>query len=364
MTVRPISDAAGATIEWLRAALAQGGLDIAEGDLTRVRSEPLGGDRGNLGSIARLRLDFQSTDTPCPRSLILKFASPGASPLIRSWRFGRRESLYYRTFGGRGPMRTPRCYHASFDDRSGEFSILLEDLGAAATADQEVGASRARAELAVDQLAQLHAHFWNDPSLETEGSWLSLPNANREAFEFFVKRAWQNCAKRYPELPTSSPDALNVLERVYGACLDRLSTAPLTLLHGDFRLDNMLFESVDWATSFAALDWQLVGRGRGPWDLAHFIVGSMTTEDRIAVGPDLVRRYCAIIVKETNGEYSLQECLDDFNAGLLGSFTLAAVLVDSQWKSHGAPSPTMETWLRRAAIGTGEVLEVFERHSR
>lgn len=208
----------------------------------------------------------------------------------------------------------------------------------------------------VEAIARFHAAFWESTDLARHDDWLHLPNANRAAFEFFVHRAWKSCAARYPDLPTSGADALAALKEAYGGCLDRMSSPPITLLHGDFRLDNMFFRSDEWDEDFAVADWQLVCRGRGPWDLGHFLAGSLTPEDRARLAPSLLRRYHAIVASVAGEAYAFEECLGDYDAGAVGSFSIAAVLVDMQVRSSGAPQPVMETWLRRSSQAASEAL--------
>lgn len=351
------------TPAWVRAALASAGLDLAEDAIEGVTLEPLGEGRGNLGGIVRVKLAL-APSVPrglVPESLVLKLAPAGVSSLVRSWRLGRRETAYYRAFGATSPMRVPRCWLASCDERSGDFTLLLEDLGAAEAADQGVGASEAHAEVAVETIAHFHASFWESKELAQHEDWLHLPNANRAAFEFFVQRAWKSCAQRYPDVPTSTPDALAALKRTYGDCLDRMSSPPITLLHGDFRLDNMFFRSKAWDEDFAVADWQLVCRGRGPWDLGHFLAGSLTPEDRVRLAPGLLRRYHDIVARVAGAGYSFEDCLADYDAGTIGSFSIAAVLVDMQVRSSGAPHPVMETWLRRSSQAASEALARIEQ---
>ena len=61
--------------------------------------------------------------------------------------------------------------------------------------------------------------------------------------------------------------------------LDDLATEPTTMIHGDWRADNLLFEPDG---SVAALDFQLIGTGRGTYDLAYFITQSLDRADAAA----------------------------------------------------------------------------------
>jgi aminoglycoside/choline kinase family phosphotransferase len=283
--------------------------------------------------------------------MIAKLAPTEANSLVRSWKFGRREVLFYQQFAAQGPLQSPACYFSAYDERSGNITLLLEDLSAARSADQQQGASREDATLALEKLAAQHAHFWKNPALEAAQSWLKLPNDNRDAFSFFTKRAWKSCATRYPELVTNDAARRERLSRWYPACLDRLSEGPTTLLHGDFRLDNLFFSSPAWAPSLAVIDWQLAGRGRGAWDVGNFLVGSLTPSLRQRHEKELLGHYWRGLGASLCDSYPFEELTRDYDAAVLCSFTMAAVLVESQLRNTGEVAPTMEAWLLRASEG-------------
>ena len=46
-----------------------------------------------------------------------------------------------------------------------------------------------------------------------------------------------------------------------------IASAPCTILHGDYRLDNLFFGDVPGGAPVAAVDWQISSKGRGPYDV-------------------------------------------------------------------------------------------------
>ena len=61
------------------------------------------------------------------------------------------------------------------------------------------------------------------------------------------------------------------------------------LLHGDYRLDNMLFYPD--ASRVTVVDWQTLGVGLPARDLAYFTATSLKPELRSAIEKDLVDEY-------------------------------------------------------------------------
>ena len=66
---------------------------------------------------------------------------------------------------------------------------------------------------------------------------------------------------------------------------------PLGLVHGDYRLDNMLFGAADAPRRFVTVDWQTVCWGPVMTDLSYFLGSSLTVEDRREHAETLVREY-------------------------------------------------------------------------
>ena len=54
-----------------------------------------------------------------------------------------------------------------------------------------------------------------------------------------------------------------------------MSTGPVSIIHGDFRLDNLFFSTTGEIT---AIDWQFTSKARGIYDVAYFLTLSMAEE--------------------------------------------------------------------------------------
>ena len=75
--------------------------------------------------------------------------------------------------------------------------------------------------------------------------------------------------------------------------LERASEPPVTLCHGDYRLDNLFFATTDAHAPVTALDWQICFRGNPGYDLGYFISQSLATETRRKIESSLIDRYAA-----------------------------------------------------------------------
>jgi aminoglycoside/choline kinase family phosphotransferase len=241
--------------------------------------------------------------------------SPGTDAGNRNiaFRFGyyAREAGTYRWLLPRDGVRAPRCF-AVVDGGDGPV-LVLEDLGHLRPGDQLRGATIAEAEAAADLAGALHAAFWNDPTLAA-CAWLPGPDDEVVAgYGRLFELTWDAFRVRAGDfIPTAHLDAAERAVARFDAVCRAFALAPRTLVHGDFRLDNLLFDEDGAAT---AIDWQLAAWGRGAYDLALFAAGSMDPEVRRAIEDALVERYHRALVAHGVEGYTLADCRRDYRFG-------------------------------------------------
>jgi thiamine kinase-like enzyme len=82
---------------------------------------------------------------------------------------------------------------------------------------------------------------------------------------------------------------------------------PLTLVHADYRLDNLLYGADGTVT---IIDWQTALWGPGPMDLASFLATSLTMEKRRHLEGALLSEYAvAVGASEHQVETIYRSCL-------------------------------------------------------
>lgn len=153
----------------------------------------------------------------------------------------------------------------------------------------EEGCSRQQALLAASALGRMHGFFADDGDLGALPFLGVKPLGSEGQFE--ASYAW--CFMRSAgDLGRHLSDvALDACSRMMmgGAAklVKRLTQPPLTLLHGDFKVENLRFSG----SQVAAFDWGLVTRGRGAWDFAYFLVHGLEPKRRRQLDRELVRAY-------------------------------------------------------------------------
>jgi hypothetical protein len=302
--------AADITAAWLNEHVDLGGATV-----TGVRAENLGAGLGLLGDVVRLHLDY-APGAAGPPTLIAKCQSPAMENRIVAQLMGfyTREVNFYTRLAGAVPVRVPACHHAAVAPEGAPFVILLEEITGARTIDQIVGAGRADAEAIIDQAVALHAAFWDTPALhdldwlpplDTPGNLAAGTLAEQKLPAFL--EYWKG------RLPDEMVAFVVELTPHYPALLEWwVAEATPTLVHTDFRADNLLMggSAGDGVVTF--LDWQFCMRGPGAWDIANFLAASVTVDDRRAWEDDLVRRYHAGLVAAGVEGYSWERCWRDY----------------------------------------------------
>jgi hypothetical protein len=316
-TIEPVArDVAGLTPEWFTRALERAGFG---GRVTDARCEPIG--IGQMGRSYRVTLTY-SDDRPSgpsnlstgPSNLVVKMAGGGLDARQRVAEGYRNEVMFYSQIAATVDVSTPRCWYSAITDDGTDFTLLLEDLYPAQPGVQVESCSFNQAEDAVANLAALHAPRWNDSTLP-EMKGLGLADAASAQFvgEIFAK-AVEEFIVRFDAL---GDEDVHTLRGCAEATCPWLLTRPIpyAVVHGDYRLDNLMFPPTGRGVS--ALDWQTVGVAPPGRDLGYFLGTALRPEDRRRWEGDLVALYFDELRRRGVQEYSSNECFDDYRLGQL-----------------------------------------------
>lgn len=216
------------------------------------RAEPIG--TGQLGCCIRYSLELEGAGPDAPRSLVGKFPSEDATSRATGVALGlyRKEVEFYRTLAPRLRISVPRCYFAAIDGRGPEFALFLEDMAPVRPSDQIAGCTPEVARAAALELVGLHAPTWNDASLRAYDWVTESPGTTRtlyaQLFPGFLARYGRSLA----------PEQIAILGRVaesQGPPFE-VPEQPFSIVHVDFRLDNLLVDATRAPPRVTVVDWQ------------------------------------------------------------------------------------------------------------
>jgi len=200
----------------------------------------------------------------------------------------------------------------------------MEDMAPGVQGDQIKGTNLAHAEWVMDIAAELHAAHWNDTSLD-QIEWLQGTEAAPETpfGPDMIAALWQGFKQRYAG--EISEEAILIGDTITGEKREWATnySGPKCLMHGDYRLDNMLFSAADAAKPLAVVDWQTVGFGCGALDIAYFIGAGFKRETRAEHEMPLLKRWHDAICARGVEGYSFDAAVRDYRYFTFAGFSVA-----------------------------------------
>ncbi len=328
-----------------------------------VSREVIGTGVGFVGEIHRCSLMWDANRDDLPTSVIVKV--PSKLPLNRSLGEGlqlyEREVVAYEKLSRDMGLPMPNVLHSAMDDdptpwldtvitflfsrlplggvswltvkflqlasknpKLRRYVLVLEDISDARPPSQVEGGSLDDALISLATLAKFHAHHWmNEESIAvSDRIWAvnRLPKVIQASYarnrEEFVGRFGDLVGKEKMQVIDDAQDRLEDL-------LAPLARDPWTLLHGDYRLDNIMFRSNG---EIVVIDYQLLSKGRPGWDVAYFITTALSADYK-SEEETMLKHYHETLLRAGITNYSFEELVDDVE---LTKLLLAHRLVGSR----------------------------------
>ncbi|OBG76267.1 MULTISPECIES: phosphotransferase family protein [unclassified Mycobacterium] len=311
---------ADVTPAWLSAALSSRGatVQVAEVEVVAIGT-------GQTGATYRVSARYASDPGDLPSTFVIKLPAQDDTVRDRVVIGYRSECAFYSAVVDRVTVPTPRCFYSEISADAMEFALLLADQAPAVQGDQLAGCDEVEARLAVTALAGLHAPSWCDPV------WLDFP-------EIPFARPDEAGAQGMGAVATMSAEI--TLERLghrmsaedretFSAAMGLVTPWLLSeydrfaLLHGDYRLDNLLFDPQ--RTRVSVVDWQTLGVGLPARDLAYFTATSLDSGLRAALEGQLVADYHLALTAGGVGDYDHESCWRDYRLGALQAPLISAL---------------------------------------
>ena len=222
---------------------------------------------GQMCDSFRLTLDWAS-NIDAPATVVAKCPSHDEASRNIAKLTGTyvKEVSWYRELAAGSGVAAPVCHHAEIAADDVDFILILSDLAPARQGDQLAGLGLAGLAPCIDAAAGLHALLWNDPRLDAL-PWLARDNG--DLIRTLFPQLYAGFRERYAE--RLDPDALDLGAGIVARLDAYLARQPAarTIVHGDLRIDNILF-APDGERCWL-VDWQTLGRGSGASDLAYLV---------------------------------------------------------------------------------------------
>jgi aminoglycoside/choline kinase family phosphotransferase len=283
LTPAIIADPADVTAFWLHSLLEANGHDTT---IRSVHRESVG--TGQMAHNERYRFNFEGDPGDAPASVVIKFPSPNEqSRAAGAAGAYSKEVRFYTELAAGLSITVPDCLYGAVSDDLATFTLVLEDLAPARQGDQIEGTSDEQILLAVENLAGLHAPRWGDPTLN-DIEWLAASEAQLSDYVGMVVDMFID---RYKDRLS---DGAQKVFAEFGANVSNWverESATKTLVHGDYRLDNLMFGSALGGAPVSAVDWQTLSIAAGGRDLGYLLGNSADPDDRRRHESEALERY-------------------------------------------------------------------------
>lgn len=348
------------TPEWLSRVLTENGV-IKNSTVRGVRSEPLGEEQGYMGILARLFIEYDQPEETAPATMIVKIPTRELKNRMTGELFlnYERENRMYEEFLGNLPLRTPRCYYSDMDKGMGQrtanlsyalyekppkgflglwlglfmliaillrrrYILLLEDFQNLDYVDQRDGCTFEQAKQVMKPWGLAQAVYWENP--EVEKYWLKPHSEMSNLMGLLYERGLPVIKRNFGEkLSEKENEVFDWIAENNKEMNEHIRTRPTTLVHSDYRIDNIFFDREK--DEIAVIDWQTCYQGLGVADPAYFCLSGGNCAFSLEQVEELITIYHSGLVEGGVSNYSLEECLADFKYGLLVAIRYVMIIL-------------------------------------
>ena len=304
------------------------------GDTNAVQSLPkslsmenIGTGKGFINQILRIRIDDSEKSRGVPESVILKLPSKDPSLVSLSGKLGNREreARFYSDVADQANIHTPAIYFNGVDTLTGYPVLVMEDMGNYRQGDSVKGCSLYDATSAIVELANFHSYWWDNERLHAL-DWVPARDSETDIYLEIYPEAWRIFLEKSGDNITGYLKAIgDKLPEQIPHIKNKLAHPPLTLLHGDYRLDNCFLGDSERYSSIAIFDWEYCAKGRGVFDVATFICEAFPPEERRANEMALLGIYFDTLIENGVLGYSMDQCILDYRLAMLDVFVFWVV---------------------------------------
>jgi thiamine kinase-like enzyme len=305
------------TVDWFTMALRESGV-IKDEEVVSFTHKVIGEGAGFNGEVAIFKLEYSGQSSSAPNSMVLKIPTALKNRTLgQTMGLYEKEIRFYRNLESSVNIRTPCHYYSALDIADDpdvvlerlvglnklpmwliailaviaswvisftprRYALLIEDLSGYRMGDQADGCSEEDTKHVLTAMAKLHGQFWDSKELPGM-TWIAPVAATSKIIQMMYL---QNVGK----FISANKDTLSERQRQLTqwfrdngeALTEKLGEESPTLLHGDFRLDNICFD--DAKGEIILFDWQTMSSGPSGLDMAYFLSAALpvgTGEEKI-----------------------------------------------------------------------------------
>lgn len=316
------------TSTWLTDTLRASGALAADRSVGSFEVTPVGSGTGLLGMVMRVHLQYEGGAAGDePASLVVKFSHPvevNRAIAMNTNMYGREVSFFH-DIAGSVDVPKPACHFAAVE--GDQNIVVLEDLGTYRAGDQVAGVSPDEVKLIIDAIAPLHATYWGKCDAAELADFMRIDSSYAEKFPPSVYATWENCLVLFPDAIAADvkPHVARYVEQLPALMAD-MGQRTQTVVHGDVRLDNVMFGGGPGQHPVAMVDWQAIMVSNPLHDMSYLLSQSLDVEVRREHEAELIEYYHAKLQELGVTDVTLEECWDGYDSGVLFLFSYPLII--------------------------------------
>jgi len=256
----------------------------------------------------------QSADISFPSSLFIKFPSQATSIklFMNTNKNYEREIYFYNSLLPQSPIKTPNLYYSQYDSSTGDFILILENLENLKIFSQFEGCNSFEdAKLILYELAKFHSYWWDSKIWDSQKILFTYSVGPEISTRALI--SLQKLLEDFPDYVKAvglDEKKLDLIGENFYLIFEQFKNAPFTIIHGDFKLDNIFFDVSK--NQPVIVDFQLSQKGNIMFDMAKFIVYNLTPELRAAKETELVEFYYDSLDKTKITSYLHERFINEY----------------------------------------------------
>ena len=305
--------------DWLTEHFQSTGVIDADNQVSALDIRLVGDVIGVVGEVVRCHITYAA---PCkaPATVVIKFAHrlPENRAIGNNTRMYEREVLFFNEIATQLDTPKTHCYFAGFNADTGGNMVIIEDLHDYDVGDQVTGVTLAQAKLVVDNIAPLHARYFD--AWREDFSDLYTIDSDDYITSFLpgFMGSWENAVANFPEcFDNEMGEAMPSYVSSLAEQMKRMGAGHMTLVHGDVRMDNAMFgRGLAHQHPVVMIDWQNIMVSNPLQDLAWMTTSSFTLPTR-RNDEEALLAYYADTIQGLGADFSLDAVREHYDRAIL-----------------------------------------------
>ncbi len=362
---------------WLTEILKQSGRLSAENSVVSFSRVSHGAGHGYASEIERISVVYEHNELGVPSSIIAKFPtnSEQTRALATLFNLYSCEVMFYKELAPTANISAPECYWADIDketltekitsyianflpekfllrmldklfERASTNSrrsvLLIEDLSSFRLGDQVLGCNYTDAESALRTLSKFQSTFWR-LSFENN-SWIQGGADKCVLQHGLFMKALPAFLKMFREVIDEDLSKRIDWLKINGIKLLQSCNRHPTLIHGDFRLDNLFFR--DDGSDPILIDFQAVSKFNPMADVAYFLRPNLD-DKTVGFELELVHFFWEGLNSNGVSDYTWEDCQNDYELAQWWLAHRGVIIIGLMEFSHPRGQLLIETAVRR-----------------